>query len=75
VESVTGAGFPFFNLYRRLVIARGQRLVDDVAAGEAGQPGLAARAAMGVFRPIFRLNLPRSAWGWQVVGVGRLARS
>jgi SAM-dependent methyltransferase len=74
VESVTGAGFPFFNMYRRLVIARGDRLVDDVAPGETGQPGLSARAVMAAFRPIFRLNLPRTAWGWQIVGVGTLAR-
>src|SRR5262245_43041606 len=32
-EHVTGAGFPFFNLYRCLVILRGKKLISDVSAG------------------------------------------
>lgn len=71
VEQATGAGFPFFNLYRSVVIARGDKLVDDVAAASAsGKPGIAARAAMLAFRPLFRLNAPASARGVQMVGVG-----
>jgi hypothetical protein len=33
--------FPFFDVYRRIVIARGERLVTDVGATGAvrGQPG------------------------------------
>src|ERR1700704_1300719 len=44
------AGFPFFNLYRLLVIARGRRLARDVEAKPAGMsPGLVS-FAMKVFR-------------------------
>src|SRR5262249_54462953 len=34
VEMVSGAGFPFFNLYRLLVILQGQRLVEEGCAGD-----------------------------------------
>lgn len=74
VERQSGAGFPFFNLYRRVVIARGERLVEDVASRRGAAASPAARAAMAAFRPLFRLNLPRSPWGTQIVGVGRSPR-
>lgn len=70
VETTTGAGFPFFNLYRRLVIARGEALVEDVRTG-AGEPTGPARLVMAGFGPLFRLNLPTSPWGAQIVGVAR----
>jgi SAM-dependent methyltransferase len=63
-----GAGFPFFNLYRHVVIARGERLASDVS-GWDGRPGGAARAAMAAFRPLLAVSLPRSPWGSQIVGV------
>jgi SAM-dependent methyltransferase len=71
VVETSGAGFPFFNVYRAIVIARGERLIGDVAASRAAAPGLPARAAMIAFRPLFRLNLSRSRWGTQIVGVAR----
>jgi SAM-dependent methyltransferase len=70
VEQTAGAGFPFFNLYRRLVIARGDRLVDDVRTG-GGAPTGAAKLAMAAFRPLFHLNATASPWGTQIVGVAR----
>jgi SAM-dependent methyltransferase len=63
-----GAGWPFFNLYRRLVVLRGDKLVDDVLSRDAG-PSPLARAAMLAFRPLFALNLPRTPWGVQIVAV------
>jgi hypothetical protein len=61
---VWGAGFPFFNLYRLVVILRGQKLVDD--ASQAGKPmSLASRLVMSLFGILFRLNLNRSTLGWQ----------
>ena len=68
VERSTRAGFPFFNLYRLIVLLRGERLVDDVARG-AGR-GL-ARHVMRIFGVLFRLNLTRSPWGWQVLAAAR----
>jgi SAM-dependent methyltransferase len=63
-----GAGYPFFNLYRALVIARGERLIADARSHGAGA---AARAAMAVFGSLFRLNLPRSRFGWQTIALAR----
>jgi len=63
-EYVGRAGFPFFNLYRCVVILRGNNLVHDVSTREDGIHSLVARIGMGLFRCRFRLNL-----GGQPVGV------
>ena len=68
-----GAGFPFFNLYRQVVIARGARLAHDLSSDD-GRPSDAARAAMAAFRPLLALSLPRSPWGSQIVGVAHEPR-
>jgi len=69
VEQSTRAGFPFFNIYRLIVLLRGERLVDDVARGEGGRP---ARLLMRIFEVLFRLNLTSSPWGWQVLAAARV---
>jgi 2-polyprenyl-3-methyl-5-hydroxy-6-metoxy-1,4-benzoquinol methylase len=70
-ERVYLSGFPFFNLYRLVVIARGKRLVADVdSESSAGSSGL-ARAAMALFDWLFRLNVRNCRFGWQVVAVAR----
>jgi SAM-dependent methyltransferase len=61
----TRAGFPMFNVYRSLVILRGETLVDDAA----GEPSGLLRVAMRVFDALFRINLPRTPWGVQIVAV------
>lgn len=70
VLRVSGAGFPFFNLYRFVVVARGRRLVGDVAQGPDGVPasGL-ARLVMSAFGILFKLNADRSRFGYQMVAV------
>ncbi len=65
---VRGAGFPFFNLYRLTVIARGRALIDDAAHGSGDLP-LAARAFMRVFSPLFRFNIADTSRGWQLVAL------
>lgn len=64
------AGFPFFNLYRAVVRLRGERLIEDVGAGDT-EPSRAAVAAMATFGALFRLNLTRSRWGLQMVALAR----
>ena len=66
VAALDGAGFPFFNLYRLTVIARGRKLVAD-ASSENDLP-MTARAAMKLFAWLFRLNRARGQRGWQLVG-------
>ena len=71
VEAASGAGFPFFNLYRLAVIMRGPRLVKDFAAGGTGSEARLVRGAMVLFDALFRLNLPRGNRGWQTVALAR----
>jgi len=71
VERVYLSGFPFFNLYRSVVIARGKKLVSDVDAGQPGFSAWLANRVMMIFRGLFRLNLMDSRFGWQVVAVAR----
>jgi hypothetical protein len=68
VERSVRAGFPFFNLYRLIVLLRGERLVDDAARGT----GWLARLVMRIFGVLFRLNLTRSPWGWQLLAAARV---
>lgn len=68
VRSVDRAGFPFFNLYRFVVIGRGKKLATDVADGSTSR---LAQIAMGAFGVLFRANLSRSRWGWQNIGVAQ----
>ena len=65
-----GAGFPMFNVYRRAVIARGERLVTDVDAMSAVP--LSARAAMGLFSGLLAASPTRGRRGWQLYAVARL---
>ena len=67
VERVYLAGFPFFNLYRLLVIGRGKRLTRDVESNAFGASSGPARFAMKLFRVLFHANLLDSPFGWQVI--------
>jgi trans-aconitate methyltransferase len=71
VERTYLAGFPFFNLYRLLIVARGSRLVQDAQAGSTGALSGMATFAMKVFRVLFHANLLDSPFGWQVVATAR----
>ena len=71
VECVWLSGFPFFNLYRRMVIARGEKLTADVESDNRGLGATMANLAMSVFRLLFHFNLWNSRWGWQIVAVAR----
>jgi SAM-dependent methyltransferase len=65
VEAAYGAGFPFFNLFRLLITARGEKLVGDVS----GKPSLLVRVGMAVFELLFHCNA--NVWGWQTVVIAR----
>lgn len=69
VELATTAGFPFFNLYRTVVILRGRRLIQDVQSGADGSSQWLARSAMALFHPLFALNLSGTGLGWQTIAV------
>jgi SAM-dependent methyltransferase len=66
VQLASGAGFPFFNLYRMLVTLRGPEMI----AAAARAPSRPMRLAGAIFDALFRLNLTHP-WGWQTVAVAR----
>jgi SAM-dependent methyltransferase len=69
VELATGAGLPFFNLYRCVVILRGRHLIRDVAESNGAPGSQLARTAMSAFDRLFRYN---SAWfGWQTLAIAQ----
>jgi hypothetical protein len=71
VDKVYLSGFPFFNLYRLAVIARGEKLATDFATDERGLMAKTAALAMRVFRYLLPLCFDNSPWGWQVVALAR----
>ena len=71
VERIHLAGFPFFNLYRLLVTARGKRLARDVESNTTGASSHLASFAMKLFRVLFHANLFDSPLGWQVIATAR----
>lgn len=60
------AGFPFFNLYRLAVIARGKKLITEATGDSLTATG---KAAIKTFSTLFRWNTPDSPLGWQLVAV------
>ena len=71
VERTYLSGFPFFNLYRLLVIARGKRLARDVESKSGGTSSGLATFTMKLFRFLFHANLLNSPFGWQVIAAAR----
>lgn len=69
-ERIERAGFPVFNVYRLMVMLRGDRLAADVTAGPQGKgTARVARVVMHLLQPLFRMNRDDCRWGWQMVAV------
>jgi SAM-dependent methyltransferase len=68
------AGFPFFNIYKSLVIARGKKLITDVEKSDSGEASTspAVRAVLQTLDALFHVNLPPGRLGWQVVATARV---
>jgi hypothetical protein len=70
------AGFPFFNLYRLMVIGRGEKLAADLKKRKRSWLVRALLNSMGkIMGVLSHLNLPDSRFGWQVVAVARNVRA
>ncbi|HYM06735.1 MAG TPA: class I SAM-dependent methyltransferase [Terriglobales bacterium] len=65
VEKASGIGFPFYNLYRAVLLLSGSSVVKLAS----GPPSVSVRAAYHFFDSLCRLNLDR--WGWQTIAVAR----
>jgi 2-polyprenyl-3-methyl-5-hydroxy-6-metoxy-1,4-benzoquinol methylase len=70
VTKVILAGFPFFNLYRLMIIARGDKLATDIKSKSWFFKVLLATISQ-ILLLLFRLNLRDSPFGWQVVAVAQ----
>jgi len=71
-EHAAKAGFPFFNLYRCVVILRGKRLIEDLSAQRSPSGSRLAHVVMATFHILFQMNLQSSPWGWQMIARARL---
>jgi SAM-dependent methyltransferase len=71
VERVFASGFPFFNLFRLLIIARGEGLARDLEAQSMSLVSKVGMFLMKGFDLLFYCNLPNSPYGWQLVAVAR----
>jgi len=71
VLTVEGAGYPFFNLYRRAVILRGDALIRDVSSRPGPMARVASRVAMALFRMLFVSNRNSGSQGWQMIAVAQ----
>lgn len=69
VSTIRSAGFPFFTLYRLTVIARGDRLLNDVQVKENKELTPVVRLALALFGLMFKFNLPSFPFGWQLVAL------
>jgi 2-polyprenyl-3-methyl-5-hydroxy-6-metoxy-1,4-benzoquinol methylase len=73
VQKVFRAGFPFFNLYKLAVIARGKKLIADVEHRNPGkQSTIPAEKLMKSFFGFgFRHSMDNFPLGWQMAAVAR----
>jgi SAM-dependent methyltransferase len=70
VDRVLRAGFPFFNLYKLAVVARGRRLIADVERRTPGQRSIPGESLMKSFFGFgFRHSVDNFPLGWQMVAV------
>ena len=69
-EIVRGHGFPFFNLYKLVVLARGDRLIDDAAT--SAPPSPLASAVMRGFGALLQPRRCSSRVGWQLLAVAQV---
>lgn len=69
VVDVHGAGFPFFNAYKLVLLLRGKALVRDASANSPAS--WLAKLVMIVFGVLLRPPLNSSRFGWQLVAIAR----
>lgn len=71
------SGFPFFNLYKIVVMARGKKILADISESEVkGSSGVSrlAHFVMRIFDGLFKLNFKNSLWGWQIYAIAKLKK-
>jgi SAM-dependent methyltransferase len=69
VQRVLRAGFPFFNLYKLAVIARGKKLITEVEHRAPGETMPLESMMYAFFRFGLRHSLNSAPFGWQMAAV------
>lgn len=67
VHMVFATGFPFFNLYKFVILVLGRRFTKDVSSWT--EPNTLAKIISTMAEKSFELSLPTRNWGWQVVAI------
>jgi len=75
VEFAAGAGFPFFNLYRLAVLARGASLVERAKVQSVENLSLVEELVLSGFQRLLRWNHARGGWGWQIIACARASEN
>jgi SAM-dependent methyltransferase len=65
-QLVSGVGFPFFNLYRLIVILRGKALIKDASSQMEQNISWGAKLAMNTFSLVLKRKFNASLRGWQM---------
>ena len=73
VRRVLRAGFPFFNLYKLAVIARGKKLIADVEHRAPGQTTKIESIAKAIVGFGMKHSLDDAPFGWQMAAVANVA--
>jgi SAM-dependent methyltransferase len=75
VRRIMRAGFPFFNLYKLAVIARGKRLIADVERRSPDSSTIPGESLMkSIFGFGFRHSFDDAPLGWQMAAVAEVPR-
>jgi SAM-dependent methyltransferase len=69
--SIICAGWPFFNLYRLMLLARGDALVGDVSVRTSALKTAIIKILGLTFACLFNLNFKNSPYGWQMIAIAR----
>ncbi|MGD1237801.1 class I SAM-dependent methyltransferase [Mycobacterium seoulense] len=69
VQRVLRAGFPFFNLYKLALIARGKKFIADLENRSPGEALPAESMVKAFFDFGLRRSVDNSPFGWQMVAV------
>ncbi|MCK9419444.1 MAG: class I SAM-dependent methyltransferase [Nitrospirae bacterium] len=66
---IVSAGWPFFNLYRLMLLFRGDKLVNDVSFNTSAIKTRLIQMVGLLFSLLFRGNINSSKYGWQIIAI------
>jgi SAM-dependent methyltransferase len=68
---IISAGWPFFNLYRLLLVLRGESLMADISVQNSNLKKNIIKCLGLIFAFLFKLNLDSLSFGWQMVAIAK----